>query len=204
MTSSDGIIPFRGKKPRSFGDLSLEELEDDELMLMARGGAEEAFDALVRRHQETVGRVASKILGSMPLADDAVQNTFLAVYGHIHDYRPQGKFKRFLFRILMNQCRLVQRAAGRDLRLRQRLSAAPPSLPHKPDEDLLERERVREVDRALGKLGYKLKAVLVLRFAAELSYSEIAGVLEIPLGTVKSRINTGIVRLRRMMGGREP
>jgi RNA polymerase sigma-70 factor (ECF subfamily) len=204
MTSSENIIRFSGKKARNPGDLRLQELEDDELMLMARGGVEEAFDTLVRRHQAVIARVAAKVLGPTPLVDDAVQNTFLAIYSHIHDYQPRGRFRRFMFQILINHCRLIFRSAGRSQKLRERLSAVPQAVPGKPDEGILEREKNREVDRALGRLSYKLRIVLVLRFAADLSYSEIGRVLKIPVGTVKSRLNSGIVKMRRIMRGKEP
>jgi RNA polymerase sigma-70 factor (ECF subfamily) len=201
--SSDNIIQFSGKGAESPGERSIEDREDDELMLMARGGVEEAFDTLVKRHQAVAHRVASRILGQNILADDAVQNTFLAIYSHIQDYEPRGRFRQFLFQILINQCRLVMRSAGRDKKLRERLSAIPQIKSSTPDDDILEREISREIDRALSRLGYKLRIVLVLRFAAELSYSEIGQVLKIPIGTVKSRLNTGIVKLRKIMKGKE-
>jgi len=204
MTSSENIVRFTGKKARSSGSLHLEELEDDELMLMARGGVEEAFDTLVRRHQAVIARVAARVLGPTPRVDDAVQNTFLAIYSHIHDYQPRGRFRRFMFQILINHCRLIFRSAGRRQKLNEQLSVVPQEAPGTPDERILERERSREVDRVLGRLGYKLRIVLVLRFAADLSYSEIGRVLKIPIGTVKSRLNSGIVKMRRIMRGKEP
>jgi RNA polymerase sigma-70 factor (ECF subfamily) len=202
--SSDNIIQFSGKGAESPGKRPLEDLEDDELILMARGGVEEAFDILVRRHQAVVHRVASRVLGQDLLADDAVQNTFLAIYSHVHDYQPRGRFRQFMFQILVNQCRLIMRSAGRDKKLRERLSAVPQTRPSTPDEDILERERSRETDRALSRLDYKLRIVLVLRFATDLSYAEIGRVLKIPIGTVKSRLSSGIVRMRRMMKGKSP
>jgi RNA polymerase sigma-70 factor (ECF subfamily) len=204
MKNHDNVVPFSGKKPGSSSDRSLEEHDDDELMLMARGGVEEAFDALVRRHQGVASRVASRVLGPIPLADDAVQNTFLAIYNHIHDYQPRGKFRRFMFQILINHCRLILRSAGRDKRLGERLFAVARAMPGTADESILEREKSREIDRVLSRLSYKLRIVIVLRFAAELSYSEIGQVLKIPIGTVKSRLNTGIVKMRRIMGGKRP
>ena len=201
MTSADNIIPFSGKKPAG---RPLEELEDDELMLMARGGVGEAFDALVRRHQAMIYRVASRVLGRTALVDDAVQNTFLAVYDRIDDYQPRERFKQFILQILVNHCRLMLRSAGRDKKLRERLSAAPPVESRPPDKDILEREKTREVNRALSRLRYKLRIVLVLKFAAGLSYPEISRVLKIPIGTVKSRLNAGIVKLRWIMRGKKP
>jgi RNA polymerase sigma-70 factor (ECF subfamily) len=202
--NSDNIIQFSGKGAESPGKRPLEDLEDDELILMARGGVEEAFDVLVRRHQAVVHRVASRVLGQGILADDAVQNTFLAIYSHIHDYQPRGRYRQFMFQILINQCRLILRSAGRDQKLQERLSAVPHIRPSTPDEEVLEREKNKEINRALSRLDYKLRIVLVLRFATDLSYAEIGQVLDIPIGTVKSRMSNGIVRMRRIMKGKSP
>jgi len=204
MPSSDNIISFPGKTPESSGSRTLEDLEDDELMLMARGGVEKAFDVLVRRHQMALFRVASRILGQSILAEDVVQNTFLAIYNNIQAYEPRGRFKQFIFQIHINQCRFVMRSAGRDKKLHEQLAAVPQIGPDLPDEEILEREKNKEVDRALLKLGYKLRIALVLRFAAGLSYSEISQVLKVPVGTVKSRINSGIVKMRKIMKGKSP
>lgn len=202
--SSDNIIRFSGKGAKSPEKRPLEDLEDDELILMARGGVEGAFDALVRRHQAVVHRVASRALGQNLLADDAVQNTFLAIYSHIHDYQPRGRFRQFMFQIVVNQCRLIMRSANKDKRLIERLSTVPQIKPSTPDEDVLEREKGKEVDRALLRLDYRLRIVLVLRFATDLSYAEISQVLKIPIGTVKSRLSNGIVKLRKIMKGKSP
>lgn len=202
MSSSDNIIRFTGKKPESRADRPLEDHEDDELILMARGGVEEAFDALVRRHQAVVHRVASRALGQNLLADDAVQNTFLAIYSHIHNYQPRGRFRQFMFQILINQCRLIMRSARRDKRLIERLSELPVSKSSTPDDEVLEKEKSKDVDRALSRLDYRLRIILVLRFATDLSYSEISQVLKIPIGTVKSRLSNAIVKMRKIMRGK--
>jgi len=202
--NSDNIIQFSGKGAESPGKRPLEDLEDDELILMARGGVEEAFDTLVRRHQAVVSRVASRVLGQNLLADDAVQNTFLAIYSHVHDYQPRGRFRQFIFQIVVNQCRLIMRSARKDKSLRERLSAVPRIKPRTPDEDVLEREKRKEVDRALSRLDYRFRIVLVLRFTTDLSYAEIAKVLKIPIGTVKSRLSNGIVKMRKITEGKSP
>ncbi len=201
--SSDNIIRFSEKKSKSPENKALEDLEDDELMLLARGGVEEAFDTLVKRHQVVVSRVASKILGTPSLADDAVQNTFLAIYRHIHDYQPRGRFRQFLLQILTNHCLLLLRTVYKDKKVRENLSQVPYTRPSEPEQIILDREKIREVDRALSKLAYKFRVVMVLRFAADLHYSEISQVLKIPVGTVKSRLNNGIVKIRKLMKGKD-
>jgi RNA polymerase sigma-70 factor, ECF subfamily len=72
----------------------------------------------------------------------------------------------------------------------------PPRIDHLPDDEILRRERWLEVERSLDRLSPKLKIVVTLRFSAGLSYEEIADVLGIHLGTVKSRLFNGIKKLR--------
>jgi RNA polymerase sigma-70 factor (ECF subfamily) len=202
MVGADKIIPFPGRKALERGNRPLGELSDDELMLLARGGVDEAFDVLVRRHQAGVLKVAAKLLGRVELAKDAAQRTFLEVFRFLPQYQAQGKYKRFMFRVLMNQCRMVGREAQRDKKLQARLSAEPRVNGDLPDERILARERRRELEALLMKLSRKLRLVVVLRFSGDLSHQEIGEVLELPVGTVKSRLFSGLEKLRMLMKGK--
>jgi RNA polymerase sigma-70 factor (ECF subfamily) len=199
---ADKVIAFPGRKALEHGDRPLGGLADDELMLLARGGVDEAFDVLVRRHQIGVLKVAAKLLGSVELAKDAAQRTFFEVYRFLSQYRARGKYKRFMFQVLMNQCRMVGREAQRDKRILERVAAEPVASGDLPDAHILARERRLELERLLMKLSKKLRVVLVLRYSGELSYQEIGEVLELPLGTVKSRLFSGLEKLRRLMKGK--
>jgi RNA polymerase sigma-70 factor (ECF subfamily) len=202
MMGADKVIPFPGRKALEHGNRPLGELGDDELMLLARGGVDEAFDALVRRHQTGVLKVAAKLLGRVELARDAAQRTFLEIYRYLMQYQARGKFRQFMFQVLMNQCRMVGREAQRDKKLQARLAVEPRENGDLPDERILARERRRELELLLLKLSKKLRVVLVLRFSGELSYQEIGEVLDLPVGTVKSRVFSGLEKLRRLMKGK--
>jgi len=167
---------------------------DDELMLLARNGQREAFDSLVVRHQARMLRVAQRLLGDPGAAADAVQNTFLALFGALGDYQARGKFRSYLYRLLLNQCRRMHRGWHLEYRTRSLL----PSEPMTSDQ-LLARERQQEVERALARLPAKQRSVLLMRYTAELGYQEIADALDIPLGTVKSRIFEATARLRAFL-----
>lgn len=168
---------------------------DDELMLLARGGAADAFEALVRRHQDRALRIAARYVGDA--AGDVVQEAFLDIYRALPRYRAQGKFLAYLHRVLLNQCRMAFRADGsRNSALRRASTDVEP--PAGTARDLILREeRRKDVDRAVRRLGRKVREVVILRFAGELSYQEIAEVLAIPLGTVKSRLFFGLRKLAR-------
>jgi RNA polymerase sigma-70 factor, ECF subfamily len=170
---------------------------DDELMLLARGGVEEAFDVLVRRHQARVLRMAGRLLGRGALAPDVAQNAFLEIYRGLDRYQPQGKFSAYLFRVLLNQCRTAARSARRAGVLVGDLPAT--SGDRSGESLILAREREREVEAALRRLSEKLRTVVVLRHSAGLSYDEIAETLDLPLGTVKRRLFDAMEKLRRML-----
>lgn len=184
--------------PGAAGEVPLSERDDDALMLLARGGAEGAFEALVRRHQRKVLRIAAKYMGSTAAATDIAQNTFLEMYRALPRYRARGKFSSYLYRLVLNQCRMAHRAsARRAARMRELALVAPEQVQGQSADSILARERRREVESALGVLSDRLREVIVLRFASELSLQEISDVLDIPVGTVKSRLFTGLEKLRQ-------
>jgi RNA polymerase sigma-70 factor (ECF subfamily) len=98
---------------------------------------------------------------------------------------------------------MVLRSASYQKRLRRQLHDSLYPISKLPDENLLAREQRREVEQAFRMISDKLRSVLVLRFAADLSYSEISYTLNLPIGTVKSRLFTAIVKLRRILRGSE-
>jgi RNA polymerase sigma-70 factor (ECF subfamily) len=180
----------------------LAELDDDELMLLVRGGRGTAFDELVRRHQRRLLGVAARYVRDPSLARDLVQSTFLELYRAAGRYQPQGVFTSFLYRILLNQCRMARRAARSDERRRTAaaLELTDESDPQTSEARILARERERDVQRALDRLSEKLRAVIVLRYSAELSYQDIADILATPLGTIKRRLFDALDQLRQVLG----
>ena len=173
---------------------------DDDLMLLARANVPGAFSALVARHQRRALRVAGRQLGPAvrPAAADVVQNTFIDIYRALPRYQARGQFGSFLFRVLLNQCRMAQRSARIEARKRELSATAPADAP--PHESaVLARERERDTEAALARLGTKLRDVVVLRYTGELSYGEIAAALEIPHGTVKRRLFDAMKKLRKLM-----
>ena len=202
MKNPDNVIPLAGRKTLQQGNRPLSELSDDELMLLARGGVNEAFDTLVRRHQGGVLRVAAKLLGQVSLAKDAAQNTFLEIYRFLPKYQASGRFRRFIYKVLLNQCRTARRAVQQNKRMFAQLSTEHIKSPELPEARILARERRRELERLLVTLSNKVRVVLVLRFSGELSYDEIGEILNMPVGTVKSRLFSGLEKLRRLMKGK--
>ncbi|MGC4087579.1 MAG: sigma-70 family RNA polymerase sigma factor [Polyangiaceae bacterium] len=169
---------------------------DDDLMLLARGGIERAFATLIQRHQARLLRVAARYLADDALAADVAQNTFVQIYRALPKYEARGKFEPYLYRVLLNQCHMVRRAARAEQSAVRELSPAPAD-----EAEVLLRERDRDLQSALGRLSPKLRSVVLLRYGADLDYGEIAEALELPSGTVKRRLFDAMIKLRSAMEG---
>lgn len=172
---------------------------DDELMVLVRGGLRTAFDELVRRHRRRLLGVAVRYVKHQGLAHDLVQNTFLEIYRSACRYQTRGSFTSFLYRALLNQCHMARRTARSEQRLLAAAAAAEPVVrisPETAEDRILASERDRHVQRALDRLSETLRAPIVLRYTGDLSYQEIADVLDIPLGTTKRRLFDALEKLR--------
>ncbi len=176
------------------GEGALAELDDDALMLLARDSTPEAFDTLVRRHQAKVLRVAFRYLGETSLAADAAQNAFVAVYRGLPQYRASGKFTAFLYRVLLNQCRMARRSAATESRVLIELWSR-----GEAESREVPRHEQRDVEAAVRELSPKLRDVVLLRFGADLGHDEIAETLDIPVGTAKRRLFVAMAKLRRTL-----
>jgi RNA polymerase sigma-70 factor, ECF subfamily len=161
-------------------------------------GDEQAFTALFEQYKNLVYKTAYLILGQAHEADDVLQDVFLHVHRAIDTYDPaRGAFSTWLYRITVNDClswkrkrRRFWQAISRDEH-RDALGFAP-ELSH---EQLT--ERADEILRAMRSLSAKLRVVVTLRYYCDLSYAEVATVLALPVGTVRSRLNLAMTELRR-------
>lgn len=161
-----------------------------------------AFARLVERWETPIQRLCARMTGDLHRAEDLAQEAFARVFAKRHAYEPTGKFSTWLWRIALNLCR-------DELRRRQRrpefalddsehaeggsaeLAGETPS----PDQAVAALEQAEIVRRALLKLPEHYRTVVVLRHYEGLKFGEIAEVLGIPDGTVKSRMNEGLSRL---------
>ena len=159
-----------------------------ELVIQAQNGDRNAFSKLVRAHSQGVLNVVYRMCGDRDLAEDAAQEAFIRAWLKLSSYRPKVSFKSWLYRIAVNAALDMLRKekhilpkAVEDLKLRD----ANPG----PEAILASNERADLITKAVATLPNASRAVLVLREYEELSYNEIAETLEIPLGTVMSRLN---------------
>jgi RNA polymerase sigma-70 factor, ECF subfamily len=160
---------------------------DDEVLLgAARAGDEEAFAELVRRHQVRVYRVALRMLGSDADAQDAAQESFVAAWRALPRFRGESAVATWLYRIVTNRClnRLASRRTDSPMDAHEEPSGA-------RDPALLAEQRAHldAISHAVALLPDDQRAALVLRDYEGLSYEEVADVLRISVGAVKSRIH---------------
>jgi len=155
--------------------------------------AEAAFAELIRRHQGPLLNYFRRMGAHMDEAEDLVQETFLRVFGYRSRYEPVSKFTSFLY-VLARHARAdaLRRAARSPEPRTDAVESAQGASPGSRGSHL-------DVQAALDRLSETLRPAVVLSVFQGLSYQEIADVLGIPLGTVKSRIHAGMKQLREML-----
>jgi RNA polymerase sigma-70 factor, ECF subfamily len=174
---------------------------DEDLVRRAAGGDQEAFADLVRRHQDRVYRLCLRIMGNPDDAHDAAQDTFLTLLRKLDQFRGDAAFTTWLHRVGVNACYDSLRRKKRQPMLHSVGDDDGPPLEHGvPVADHAD-EIVGTVDvgRALAKIPEDYRVVLVLADVQDLPYDEIAKVLDIPVGTVKSRVHRGRLALSKAL-----
>jgi RNA polymerase sigma-70 factor (ECF subfamily) len=167
---------------------TLAHLDDLECAARARGGDGKAFAALVTRHQGRIYRFLLRLLHSPDDALELTQDTFLHAYQGMAGWRPEATFKTWLFRIARNLAfdRLRRDKLVSFVELDE--GTDPPDPSAGPEALAETAERLRLLEGALQRLAAEHREVLLLREIEDLSYDEIAAVLNLNAGTVKSRI----------------
>jgi RNA polymerase sigma-70 factor (ECF subfamily) len=163
-----------------------------ELVSRAKRGDLHAFEEIVHNYRKGMIDVVYRMCGDANLAEDAAQTAFIKAWQRLPSYRPSGSFRSWLYRIAVNSALDVLRREKPVIQLDQ--------LPHlagseDPGNVIEKRQLEEHVRKAVLSLPPASRAVLVLREYEGLSYQEIAQALEIPAGTVMSRLNYARNRL---------
>ena len=171
---------------------SFDGVDDRALLSRHVSGDREAFAELVRRHQDRLWRVALRTLGSPDDAADAVQEAFLSAYRAAPGFRGESAVTTWLHRIVVNAC--LDQARRRQARPTSPLEGS--AAADRPAPDLLgSRETAAEILAALRRLPVEQAAAIVLVDVEGYPVAEVAEILEVPVGTVKSRCARGRARL---------
>lgn len=174
---------------------------DRELVQQAQAGDTEAFSALVVEHQLFVYNLALRVVGNTQEAEDIAQEAFVRAWLALPNFRGQAQFRTWLYRIVTNLC------CNRVPRLRRDLLAmneeAAVQIPDETGADPAFRveaaERRTFLHQQIEALPESYRLVVSLRFQQELSYEEIASVLSLPIGTVKTGLFRARARLREAL-----
>jgi RNA polymerase sigma-70 factor (ECF subfamily) len=183
---------------------------DAELVAAWQAGDDDAFEQLVRRHEKRVFRLLLRMMGSREEAEDVAQETFISLYRHGKRFRSEARFSTFVYRVAANAALNRRRTLGRSrtriekLAVRQAAGDDLPQQPRDPEDSTLGHELTQHVRDALGTLSPALRMPVVLYDIEGLSYGEIANVLSVAEGTVKSRIHRARQALREELQGLLP
>jgi RNA polymerase sigma-70 factor (ECF subfamily) len=166
-------------------------------------GDQSAWDAIVKQHWRKVFNVAYKFVGKHDEAEDLTQDVFLKIFKALDTFDRRANFQTWLISISRNLCIDHYRSVRKERETidhgvdADQLTAAAPE--PSPIAALEQRDRVALLRRALGALPKALRTAVIMRDIQEMSYQEIASRLNLPEGTVKSRINRGRTELARQV-----
>jgi RNA polymerase sigma-70 factor, ECF subfamily len=178
---------------------------DEDLIFAFQQGDVTAYEEIVSRYRDPLYNFVARLLGDSFFSEDVVQETFLRVYRNKHRYHQVAKFSTWIYTIASN----LAKTELRRRRVRNFFSISSKGSEEK-DYDLLDTETDidRDVDgvikneiilREINALPFHFKEAVLLRDIQDLSYEEISQILNVPLGTVKSRVNRGRSRLQKKL-----
>ena len=187
-------------------------LEDQRLLSALQAGDEQAYEQLIQRFQTPVYNLAYRLLNDQADASDVLQEVFLKVFRNVGHFRGDSSLRTWLYRIAVNESHNRRRWLFRHRRGETGIEDAfdDSDVREKPLMDsgetpfdfTMNREAQILLEEGLAAINPVFRAVLVLREIEEMSYDEIAGILEVSIGTVKSRIVRGREALRKYVASR--
>lgn len=166
------------------------------LLKRAQAGEGEAIERLIELYQDTIYSMALSFTRNQHQAEDLAQEAWIRILRGLPQFRHDSKFSTWLYRITMNSFLNANRAVKRENEVVGTLPA---------DGEGREKSEVRletalDVQQAVRSLPEEFRSVVLLRYVADLSYKEVASVLEVPLGTVQSRLRRALDKLAEQLG----
>ena len=180
--------------------LMTEKLNEKDLLAECGNGSREALESLFMSHHKRVFSVALNFFGGNDgLAEDVTQQVFLKIFASPANFRGEAELMTWLYRITINACIDEQRKSRRFSFLADLFGISEPKTNRTQDEKFYQKEISGEVQKAVATLKIKFRLPIVLKYVENLSYREIAEVLECSEGTVASRLNRGHKLLARKL-----
>lgn len=180
-------------------------LTDEQLVELAVNENSDAFGVIVKRWERKIFALCFGMLSREDEARDAAQETFIAAYRNLKNFRGEAKVSSWLHRIAVNQCLTTKRRAKTrsedflddEANAEEKVFVAPAHL--LPSRALEQNEKTLLVKQAVESLPMDLRQVIVMKEFEEMTFQEISDTLSIPLSTVKSRVYTALKQLRRKL-----
>ncbi|MCS6830176.1 MAG: sigma-70 family RNA polymerase sigma factor [Armatimonadota bacterium] len=181
---------------------------DSQLIERCRNGDREAFDELVRRYEKQAYNLAYRLAGNYDDASDVVVEAFVRAFQGLHTFRGDANFGTWLHRVVVNTfLDMRKRTKGRQhLSLEEQIELDGDTFTRQiedtspgPQELVEQEEREQMLQRAIAQLPPDRRILIVLYHFENLSYEEIAQMLKLPVGTVKSRLNRARLALREIL-----
>jgi len=178
----------------------IEEFQDDNVS---------AYNQLVYRYKDRLLNYIYQFVHDRDLAEDLLQDTFLKLYTHKHSYKKIAKFSTWIYTIAGNFAKTELRKKKRrktysnsELAFHEK-ELIVPDISNEPDKDILNHSLKEDLKECLLELPLDFKTIIILRDIQELSYDEISTIVELPLGTVKSRINRARLKIYECLKQKE-
>ena len=183
-------------------------LDDHLLISRAQRGDRSAFNALIRKHETRAYQYAFRLTRNPEEAADVVADAFVRIYNALHNFKGQSAFTTWMYRILTN-CYLdvKKKEKNRQTTSLESVLQTPDGEVERqiedpgasPYEDTERNERERSIEDAVSLLPEYQRAMIVMYHAESMTYEEIAAALDLPVGTVKSRLNRARISLRELL-----
>jgi len=175
-----------------------------QLVESARRGDHRAFEALVLKYQDRIFRLVQRLVSGADVADDLAQEVFIRAYRSIGEFKGESSLYTWLYKIALNLCRNYYRTKGRrpaHEELEEASGAVALESPGgSPEDEVFRREFWEQLRRGLDELPADQREAVVFCDLEGMSYEEMAEVLGVPIGTVRSRIFRGRRALQRKLG----
>lgn len=173
---------------------------DLELVQQVKEGDQLAFSELVKRHQKVLLRVVLRFTRDLDLAEDVLQDSFVKAYQKIHQFEGRSSFKSWLFRIAINTAKNKLRSLKKD---QVSIDDVQVSKGAEAESALLRAAVEKKMKEEIDELPAKQRTALMLRVYEEMSFKEIAQIMECPYDTAKANYRHGLMKLKAAMGGDE-
>ncbi len=191
----------------AFQATKVKSYEDEALMAFFQDGKVQAFNELVQRYQDRLHNFLYRYTHNHQDCEDLVQETFLRVHKSKHSYKPIAKFSTWMYTIALNLAKSMYKKKQRMYKVSIHKDESDPDdrellledVNILQDDALHEKLCMEQLEKALMELPEDFREVIILRDLQQLTYEEISEITEIPMGTVKSRINRGRAQIQALI-----